>query len=103
VIINRSTFAGAVVALLGHVIAVALFLGVAILVGGGPNADLDAGGRGAAFFFGLIAYGILQLALLVVCAAASRRLGPGSTAGLTLGWLLGLAGAMYYMGGGFGA
>jgi hypothetical protein len=101
VIVNRSTFAGVVVALVGHVFAVALLLGVLILLGGGPDADLDAGGRSAAAFFGLLAYGVLQLALLGGCVALSRRLGPGSTAGLTVGWALGLAASLYYLGGGF--
>jgi hypothetical protein len=101
VIVNRSTFAGVVVALVGHVFAVALLLGVLIVLGGGPDADLDAGEQGAAAFFGLLAYGVFQLALLVGCVASSRRLGPGSAAGLTAGWVLGLAAGLYYLGGGF--
>lgn len=99
--INRSTFAGAVVALLGHVFAFALLIGVVVALGGGPDADLDAGERGAAFFFGLMAYAVLQLALLFGCVAAARRLGPGSAPGLTVGWIAGLTLSAYYLGGGF--
>ncbi|MEV6849485.1 hypothetical protein [Actinoplanes sp. NPDC051411] len=103
-ILNRSTFAGVVVALVGHGFAVALLLGMLIFLGGGgPDADLDAGERSAAFFFGLVAYGVLQLVVLGGCVVASRRLGPGSTAGLTVGWMLGLAVSLYYLGGGFSA
>jgi hypothetical protein len=101
VIVNRSTFAGAIVALLGHVFAVALLLGLLVFLGGGPNAELDAGGKGAALFFGLLGYGVLQLVLLGVCVASSRRLGRGSTPGLTVGWVLGLAASLCYLGGGF--
>jgi hypothetical protein len=95
--------AGAVVALAGHGLAVGITIALAIAAGGGPNADLDAGGRFAAFFFGVFTYGIAQLVLLGVCAALSGRLGHGSSSGLVAGWVLGLAASLYYLCGGFGA
>ncbi|WP_147252562.1 hypothetical protein [Micromonospora endolithica] len=100
--ITRPMVAGAVVALAGHGLAVGLTIVLAIAAGGGPNADLDAGGRFAALFFGVFTYGVAQLVLLVSCFALSGRLGRGSSSGLVAGWTLGLAASLFYLCGGFG-
>lgn len=100
--ITRPTVAGAVVALTGHGLAVGFTSALATAAGGGPSADLDAGGRFAALFFGVLTYGIAQLVLLGSCFALSGRLGRGSSSGLAAGWILGLAAGLYYLCGGFG-
>lgn len=76
---------------------------MALVAGGGPNADLDAGGRFAGLLFVLFTYGIAQLVLLGVCVALSRRLAGASSSGLVAGWVLGLAAGLYFLCGGFGA
>ncbi|MFE9695039.1 hypothetical protein [Micromonospora sp. NPDC005806] len=101
--ITRPMVAGAVVALAGHGLAVGVTIALAIVAGGGPNADLDAGGRFAALVFGVFTYGIAQLVLLGSCVALSGRLGHGSSSGLVAGWVLGLAASLYYLCGGSGA
>ncbi|WBC16740.1 hypothetical protein O7600_07840 [Micromonospora sp. WMMA1998] len=100
--IIRPVVAGAVVALAEHGLVVGFTIALATAAGGGPNADVDAGGRFAALFFGVFAYGIAQLVLLGNCFALSGRLGRGSSSGLVAGWILGLAASLYYLCGGFG-
>lgn len=95
--------AGAVVALAGHGLTLGVTLAVAIAAGGGPDADLDAGGRLGLLFFAVFTYGIAQLVLLGTCVALSGRLGRGSSSGLVAGWVLGLAASLSYLCGGFGA
>ncbi|OHX01280.1 hypothetical protein BFV98_31275 [Micromonospora sp. WMMB235] len=63
---------------------------------------MDAGGRFAALFVGVLTYGIAQLVLLGSCFALSGRLDRGSSSGLVAGWILGLATSLYYLCGGFG-
>ncbi|MFI2713868.1 hypothetical protein ACH495_27480 [Micromonospora sp. NPDC018662] len=101
--ITRATVAGAVIAFAGQALAAGVTAASAIAAGGGPNADLDAGGRLAALLLGVVIYGIAQLVLLGCCVALSGRLGHGSWAGLVTGWALGLALSLYYLCGGFGA
>ncbi|MER7420464.1 hypothetical protein ABT346_27405 [Micromonospora peucetia] len=100
--ITRPMATGAVVALAGHGLAVGVTIALAIAAGAGPNADLDAGGRFTALFFGVFTYGIAQLVLLGSCIALSGRLGDGSSSGLVAGWVLGLAASLFYLCGGFG-
>ena len=67
---------------------------------GGPIADLDNRGQGAILLLCASVYLVAQLVLLGVCAALAHRLGPGSTSGLLVGWVLGLAVSLFYLCGG---
>lgn len=103
VTITRATVAGAVVALAGQALATGVTVVLAIAAGGGPSADLDAGGRLAALVFGVAAYGIAQLVLLGSYVALSGRLGRRSSLGLVTGWAVGLVVSLFYLCGGFSA
>ena len=93
---------GAVVALVGQGLVLGATLALAVAAGGGPNTDLDAGGRFAALIFVVLTYAIAQLVLLGVCVAVAGRLGAGAPLGLTVGWMLGMAIGLFFMCGGFG-
>lgn len=101
--ITKATVAGALIALAGQALAAGVTVASAITAGGGPNANLDAGGRAAALLFGVAIYGVAQLALLGCCVALSGRLGHGSSVGLVTGWAVGLAMSLHYLCGGLGA
>ena len=101
--LTKLTVAGAAVALAGHGAAAGVTLVAAVAVGGGPNADLDSGGKIGVLMVSALTYGIAQLVLLGVCIATQRRLGPLSAQGLVAGWLLGFAASLLYMCGGHGA
>jgi Na+(H+)/acetate symporter ActP len=75
---------------------------VAVAAGGGPNADLEPGGKAWVLMLVAVAFGIAQVVLLGICIGLRWRLGPPSTRGLVAGWLLGLAVSMFYLCGGFG-
>ncbi len=98
--ITKPAVVGAAVALVGHGVAVGVTLVVAIAGGGGPNADLDSGGKAGVLIVSAVTYGIAQIVLLGVCIALRRRLGPLSSRGLVPGWLLGLAASLFFMCGG---
>jgi hypothetical protein len=98
--ITKPMALGLVFALAGHGLAVGITVALAIAGGGGPHADLDAGGRFAGLIFGVLTYAIAQLVLLGTCVALSGRLGAGAAQGLTVGWLLGLAMSLFYLCGG---
>jgi hypothetical protein len=99
--ITRPAVTGAVVALAGHGVAVGVTMVAAVNAGGGPNADLDTGEKAGVLVIVATTYGIAQIVLLGVCIALRWRLGPRSSRGLVLGWLLGLAASVFYMCGGF--
>jgi hypothetical protein len=99
--ITRPAVVGAVVALAGHGVAVGVTMVVAVSAGGGPNADLDAGGRAWVLMVVAMAYGLAQIVLLGVCIALRWRLGPLSSRGLVPGWLVGLAASIFSLCGGF--
>ncbi|MER7443260.1 hypothetical protein [Micromonospora avicenniae] len=101
--LTRPMVAGAVVALAGHGVALGVTLAVAIAAGGGPDADLDSGGRFGVLFSTAFTYGIAQLVLLWGCVALSGPLGRGSSSGLVAGWVLELAASLSYVCSGFGA
>lgn len=101
VIVSKRGVAGAAFAVAGHGLVVAFSMAVAIRYGGGPDADLDAGGRFAALLFGVLAFGAAQLILLPACVLLCARLGAGSGTGTAVGWVLGLAASLYYLSGGF--
>lgn len=98
----KPAIVGAAISLAGHGLAVGATMATAIALGGGPNADLDAGGRYAALAFVIPAYGAAQLALLGICVASWRRLGSASLPGIVVGWVLGLGAGTFYLCGGFG-
>jgi hypothetical protein len=100
-IIHKRSVVGAVVALAGHGVAVGVTMVVAVANGGGPNSDLDAGGKLWVLMVITVTYGIAQIVLLGVCIALRWRLGPLSSRGLVPGWLVGLAASIFYMCGGF--
>ncbi|HEY0699557.1 MAG TPA: hypothetical protein VGD43_17305 [Micromonospora sp.] len=97
--ITQPMVLGAGIALAGHVVAV----GVTYTLGGGPDADLESGGRFAALFVAMFVYGIAQLVLLLGLMALSGHLGRGASTGLTAGWVLGLAVSLLHLCGGFDA
>jgi hypothetical protein len=99
--ITRPAVTGAIVALAGQGVAVGVTLVAAVAAGGGPNADLETGGKAWVLMVTAMTYGIAQLVLLAACIALRWRLGPLSTLGLVPGWLLGLAAGTFYLCGGF--
>jgi hypothetical protein len=98
--ITKPMVVGALVALAGHGVVVGLIIALAVALGGGPQADLDAGGRFAALLVGVAVFTLAQLALAVLCIAVSRRLGSGASSGVAFGWVLGLAASLLYLCGG---
>ncbi|MEU8234624.1 hypothetical protein AB0C12_33970 [Actinoplanes sp. NPDC048967] len=99
--ITKPAVTGAVVALAGHGVAVGATMIAAVNAGGGPDADLDTGEKAGVLVIIATTYGIAQIVLLGACIASRWRLGPRSSPGLVLGWLLGLAVSVCYLCGGF--
>lgn len=99
-VITRAAVLGAVVALAGHGLAVGVTTAVAVRMGGGPDVDLDAGGRLAVLLVCGLTYGLAQLLVVGAGAVARWRLGPGALPGLLIGWIVGLGLSLFYLCGG---
>ncbi|MFF5226020.1 hypothetical protein [Dactylosporangium sp. NPDC000521] len=70
--------------------------------GGGPDADLEPGGRGYVFFVVVLTFGTPQALVLGGCVALGRWLGPRSTAGIAAGAVVELVASVFYLCGGAG-